>query len=50
MHGTARRTLGSTGYWPKNQGFWRKKQGSDGKPGKRETPCKRRRRDKKIIE
>ena len=41
---TARRNLGITGYRRNKQGFWRKNQGLDGKPGKWETPRNRRRR------
>ena len=47
--GTARRTLGSTGYWHKKQGFRHKNQGLDGKTGKLETAKNRGRRDKYYI-
>ena len=45
MRGNACRNQGITVFWHKNQVFWRKNQGLGGKPGKRETPQKRRRRD-----
>ena len=45
VHGTARRNQGSTVFWCKKQGFRRKKQRLDGKPGKQETHWNRRRRD-----
>ena len=48
--GTARRNQGSTVFWRKNQGFGRKKQGLEGKSGKRKTPRKRRRRDNDNID
>ena len=38
MRGTARRTLGSTGYWRKKQVFWRKQQEQDRKPGNGKCP------------
>ena len=49
MRGTARRTLGSMGYWRKKQVFWRKNQGLDRKPGKWETPQNMIHRDKHNI-
>ena len=41
--------LGSTGYRRKKREFRREKQGLDRKPGKRETPRNRGRRDKENI-
>ena len=46
MRGTALRTPCSMGYWRKKQEFWCNKQGLDRKPGKRETSCHIRRRDR----
>ena len=45
---TAHRNQGSTGFRRINQGFQRKKQGSDGKTGEQETTQKRRHTEENI--
>ena len=45
-HGTARKISGSTWFWPKKQGFWRKKRGLEEKPVIQETSHREGFRDK----